>query len=200
MITVVIPYSGYKIGLAQLLVSLQPQLHPDDDIYIVDMSLERSAKNIVLAYGSSRCYIFVEPTTERGASAVLFGLQSMKENRQEGALIIEETCIISTTFIANLKKAVQWKDKNNKGFGFLVPKIVTMPHMVMDANFKWFGAPTQKVSPLKDIPPNSENCPCVYVKTIEIGMDYTTDMTRKMPVGCFENEVVVVLPHNKVSS
>lgn len=130
MLTVIIPYQGNKPALAQLLVSLQPQLHPDDDIYVIDESSERSAVELVKRYGSTRCYIFVEPTEKRGSEAIMFGLQSMKENKQGGALIMPEGAVIPTTFIANLKKVIK------QGFDY----IVFDEHYVeeMDPDFKWY--------------------------------------------------------------
>jgi hypothetical protein len=187
MITVIIPYMGNKVGLTQLLVSLQPQLHPDDDIYVVDSSLDRSAVKLVKAYGANRCYIFVEVTDKIGRDAIQYGLQSMKENKQDGALILAENSVISSTFIANLKKAAAHKE-----WGILIPAVSEVIDGIMDANFKWFCPPTTEIKLVNE---NEEKLSraALYIKASEINDDFTMDYYRDLRVGRFENEMVVFL-------
>lgn len=188
--TVIILYSGNKVGLAQLLVSLQPQLHPNDDIYIVDNTEDVSAKKIAMMYGSTRCYIFVEPSKAKGRAAIKLGLQSMKENKQEGALIISDRCVISCTFITNLKKAAMHDD-----WGMLLPQVSETKTM-LDQNFKWFNPPTTVVAKLDT---NSLlHDACLYVKSREIGnKDLGMNYLQDISVGYFGNELVGVLPEYK---
>lgn len=134
--TIIIPYSGTQHGLSQLLVSLQPQLHSDDDIYIIDQSKDRSGFELAALYGSSRSYIFVEPAKVDMATAIEYGLESMKQNNQEGAIIITERCIISNTFISNMKRAA--KSCNHYT---LFPRHIDLIHGYMDSNFIWYGSP-----------------------------------------------------------
>jgi hypothetical protein len=192
MITVVIPYTGNKVGLAQLIMSLQPQLHPDDDIYVVDNTPDRSSLPIAKQYGSNRCYIFVEVTTEKDKRFMIQkGLQSMKENKHGGALIIEPGCVISTTFIANLKRAA----RQDLTADFLSPFVSEPVDGVMDPNFKFFCPPTTEVA----------DCPEDFLLSHAISFvreravndeDYTVDLLRDIRVGVFVNELVVVLSHN----
>lgn len=190
--TIIIQYSGNKVGFSQLLVSLQPQLHPDDDIYILDNSPEKSAKKLALMYGSTRCYIFVEPTDKKGRAAIKYGLQSMKENKQEGALIISDRCVISTTFIANLKKAAAQEE-----FGMLVPQVSETKTM-LDQNFKWFSPVTTLVAKLDN--ESLLHDAVIYIKSREIGdKDLGMNYLQDIKVGYFGNELVSVLPEYKDS-
>lgn len=189
--TTIIIYSGNKMGLAQLLVSLQPQLHPDDDIYIV--SPDESAKKIAMMYGSTRCYIFVEISQKKGRAAIKLGLESMKDNKQEGALIISDRCVISTTFVKNLKKAAAKPD-----FGMLVPQVSETKTM-LDQNFKWFNPVTTNVVELDG--ESLLNDACIYIKENEIGdKDLGMNYLQDIHVGYFGNELVGVLQEYKDAS
>lgn len=106
MITVTIPYNGTPHHLSSLLVNLQPQLHPSDDIYIIDSSPDRSGVEIARIYGTTRCYVFVEVSDRKGLEAVTYGYESMRDNNQSGSLVIPPNVLISATFIQNLKKAI----------------------------------------------------------------------------------------------
>lgn len=184
--TVIIPYTGNQPGLAQLLVSLQPQLHPDDDIYIIDMSKEKSAKTIALWYGSTRCYIFVEPTDKPWVQSIEYGLESMRQNKQNGALIISPQCVVSTTFIANLKKATQ------TGYDLLYPDTHELFHgqdTRMDSEFKWFGKPMPEIREIKNEEEFKELSNAVYYMT--------ATPSRLVRTGLFVNEMVVILPDTK---
>lgn len=188
--TVIIPFTGQIIGLSQLLVSLQPQLHPDDDIYIVDSSKEKLAKNIVLKYGSTRCYIMVEQTETliTMQDVVKRGLESMKQNKQDGALIIFPENTISTTFIGNLKKAASHGDWN-----FLIPRVATSVGGIIDQNFNWFNPTTTTVVkvPFEE---NLEEFTPFYVPEREIDKDFNMSMTKNLRCGRFENELVAIHP------
>lgn len=184
IMTIIIPYKGEQMGLCQLLVSLQPQLHPDDDIYILDLSRTKTAKELVLKYGSTRCYIMVEPTDKPISDAVKFGLQSMKENKQEGALLLLPNSVVSTTFIANLKRAASHDD-----WDVLVPRVSF--HERMDANFTWFCPPTTTITRIPKDEPISDAA--VYMKARKIDKDFSLDFLQNVAVGKFSNELVVSL-------
>lgn len=186
MTTVIIPYHGNQHGLSQLLVALQPQLHPDDDIYIVDMTKDLSGVKLAALYGSTRCYIFVEsaPLID-DKEAIQRGIESMKENRQESALIITPRCVITNTFIANMKKALKMCNHCT-----LVPRhLDILPgHEKMDANFNWYGSSQTKIA---------------EVKTEEEFRELTDQckLIRNLPedegehsLGVVLNEEIVVLP------
>ena len=190
MLTVIIPYQGDKVALSQLLVSIQPQLHPDDDIYILDWSEYRSAKHVVERYGSTRCYIFVEPTEDQ--ENYKFGFQSMRENKQEGALLLPPTAVIPTTFIANLKKAVKKEP-------FDVFMFSTVKSDVMDPNFKWF-TPPPVVSPLRlgDIIKGDDDIvygPC-FLRDSVVPKDLDVDLKKEVVAGMVTSESVLILPFN----
>lgn len=184
MLTVIIPYTNNEPGLAQLLVSIQPQLHPEDDIYILDMSKDRSGVKMAKTYGSSRCYIFVETFNKDTITedAIAFGFQSMKENKQEGALIIEPNIIIPVTFIANLKKAIKL------GHDVLFFKqSITPKDERMDANFKWFTPPPH-LSPLRNIYLRNIKCAYVHASIVNEG---TSNIGATNP-GYIDSELIVL--------
>lgn len=130
MITCVIPFTGNKEGLIQLLVSLQPQLHPSDDIYIIDSSPDCSGLRIATTYGSTRCFIFVETGKYTWEEAVRFGDQSARENKQI-PIYLNESYIISATLIQNLKRAIKNKEKP-------LWRVIETPYMRIPANFQWY--------------------------------------------------------------
>lgn len=182
MITVTIPYEGNKMGLAQLLVSLQPQLHPDDDIYIVDFSQDKSALQIAKLYGSTRCYIMVEPTDKTFIEALGFGLQSMKENKQKGVLILETELVIPTTFIANLKKSIK------ADYELFLLDISDSTEM--DPNFKWFNPiPAVVDFALWQMNPNARS---MYIKATAVNEKFGLHTTK--PIYGLIKERVVKLP------
>jgi len=179
-ITVIIPYTGNKMGLSQLLVSLQPQLTASDDIYVLDLSVGKSAKEVVMLYGSTRCYILVEPTNKPREQALAYGMEYMRQNSHEGALIIDDNVVISTTLIANIKKAAKLD------FNIIFPDYSIVTDR-MDSNFKWFGSPMSDTEPITDLyDPIKDSC--VYVKNDVLG-----DLK---PVRLL-NELVVILPEQK---
>jgi hypothetical protein len=131
MLTCVIPFKSDPINLAVLLCQLQPQLHESDDIYIIDTSPDHLALKIATIYGTTRCYIFVEPTTYE--NSLKFGIQSMVENKQEALLFLSEDCFISSTFILNMKKLIK------SGYEISSPVVYENPYHKMDTNFKFFN-------------------------------------------------------------
>jgi hypothetical protein len=177
--TTIIHYKGNTIGLATLLVGLQSQLHPKDDIYVVDSSKDRSGAKIALLYGTTRCYIFVEVGNYTTEQAKKFGVQSAIENKQEGILMISDRCVISRTFISNLKKAIEFD------YAYLCPEVRVLPYPKMDTNFQWFNPTTLKV---KEVKSKQNYC---YYETL-------TPKNKKTAI--FENEVCVVLPDTSAST
>lgn len=135
MITVVIAFRENVLNFVALLTQLQPLLHKDDDIYVVDSSPNRDALRIVAMYGTTRCYIFVEPTKE---DALGCGIQSMVENDQKALLFLDEGCFISSTLIANLKKIVG-------EYQNVSPLVNINPYYKMDTNYKHYNSPNDLV-------------------------------------------------------
>lgn len=131
MITAIIPYHGIPHNLSSLLVNLQPQLHPSDDIYIIDSSPDKSGVEIARIYGTTRCYVFVEVSDREGLQAVKYGYESMRDNNQSGALVIPSNALISATFIQNLKKAI------TESYDVFYFKEVPIQGFV-DPNFLWY--------------------------------------------------------------
>jgi len=186
MMTVIIPYQGNKHGLSQLLVSLQPQLHPDDDIYIIDMTKDLSGVKIAALYGSTRCFIFVETAPDIDTKeAIQRGIESMKENKQECGLVITERCVITNTFVANMKKALKVCNHCT-----LVPNHsdVLPGDEKMDANFNWYGSSQTRI---------------LDVNMEEMFRELTDQckLIRNLPedegehsLGVVANETIVVLP------
>lgn len=186
MITCIVPFSGNAVGLSQLLVSLQPQLHPDDDIYIIDSTKDRSGVRIAKLYGSTRCFIFVEVSPKEEAAAVQLGLQSMKENKQEGALVIYPNLVIPTTFIANLKKAMRemhdiliFNEAKSDDF--------------LDPNFKWFTPPPTITDSKKTIS-EIEIASAFITSRIIDDKTFQPRLNNELGIGFIESEHIVLLP------
>lgn len=191
MLTIVIPYFGDEKALAALLINLQPQLHPDDDIYIVDSSDSHSGIKIAALYGTTRCYIFVEVGKFDYSGAWSAGFQSASENKQAGALILAETAILSATFISNLKKAMKLAEGK---FDVLLPKVRVMPFERMDPNFVWFYPSTNKLTPVKQKDYGWLTPGCAFVSR-GVLEDKNTEK-KDIKVAVFGNETVIVLPYN----
>lgn len=119
------------MNLAVLLAQLQPQLHPSDDIYIIDSSREKNGLKVAALYGTTRSYIFVEPT--KYENALQYGLQSMVENTQEASLFLREDAFISSTFVANMKKTL------DSPYQIISPRVYQNPYPKMDPNFKLYN-------------------------------------------------------------
>lgn len=190
MLTCVIPYVGNQHGLSQLLVSLQPQLHPDDDIYVVDMSKDLSGLRLAGLYGSTRCYIFVEKAFGIDADdAIRRGFENMKENKQDGILAISDRCVISSTFVANIKKAL----KVCNHYRFVPNCLEVVPGSDrMNANFSWYGGSQTKIvnSGKLDAPYwNASFCEVIR-STIGDNLDNRFDSYPLLVA----NETVMVLP------
>jgi hypothetical protein len=180
---VIIPYKGNQTGLAQLLVAIQPQLQHDDDIYILDMSKDNSALRTAKLYGSTRCYILVEPTNQPYEKAVEYGLEYMKKNKHQGALVISDRCVISNTLIANLKRAT----KNNKWTKLYIDMYEVLRGIdMLDPNFVWFNTPETMVSDNPfDEGLHSGHEHCYYINATPSNLN---------GVGLLTNEKVCVLP------
>lgn len=178
--TIIIPYTGKKHGLSQLLVSLQPQLHPDDDIYIIDMTPDRSGLEIATLYGSSRCFIFVEPAKVDMDTAIKYGIENMKQNKQEGAIILTERCVISNTFVSNMKKAAKTCNHCT-----LFPLHLDMVHGSMDTNFGWYGVTQTQID--DSVNPKEVTDQCRYIRN-------DSDGHIVHSAGLVRNETIAVLP------
>ena len=187
MITVIIPYEGNKVLFSQLLVSIQPQLHPDDDIYIVDTTKNQEGVKLAKLLGSTRSFIFVEVAPEKSEiEALKYGFQNMKENKQEGALILPADCVISSTLVANFKKA----KKTQYDMLFCRCSVVDQ----MASNFKWFDPPpvVEGVTPVRLVQIVSAEGPC-YISSRVITEDYELKVTDPKRVGYIDNEQAVKL-------
>lgn len=182
--TIIIPYTGKQHGLSQLLVALQPQLHPDDDIYIVDMSKDLSGLKLAGLYGSTRCYIFVEKAPGIGfVEAVRYGVENMKGNKQDSALVLTERCVITNTFVANMKKALKACNHCT-----LVPKYMEVLEDRMDANFNWYGSSQVKIEEVDDYGDHADILgECKLIRNLPDGEgDHT--------LGVVANETITLLP------
>lgn len=146
MITVMIYYTGNDTGLSQLLVSLQPQLHPDDDIYVVDSTGGKSALKVVKAYGSTRCYLLVEPAEVKMDQAIEYVKEYCKDNRHETLLVLRDDFVISNTLISNIKRVAQ------SDFGIIYIESTMGLNGSMDPNFKWYYPPKGEVVSLELTP------------------------------------------------
>lgn len=192
MITVIIPYTGNREGLTALLVGLQPQLTPEDDIYIIDSSKDRSGLKIAALYATTRSYVFVEIAKQETdqEKAEMAGFQSMRENNQEGALVIGENVVVSHTFISNLKKAIKL---SNNVYDVLVPQAIVSPYEKMDSNFSWFNPVTTEIGPLEDFSGINN---IFYVTKDGVDKFYGNGNTFTM-IGGFANEKVMVFPYKR---
>lgn len=181
-----IPHKGNQIGLAQLLVALQPQLQADDDIYILDMTKERSGLRIAKLYGSTRCYILVEPTDKPEGEAIGYGFEYMRKNKHQGVLIISDRCVIPNTLIANLKRAT----KGNQWTKLYIDNYeVLRGEDTMNPNFQWFNSPEAMVEDdvdrINEINKFGGLNHCVYINATPSNLNGT---------GILVNEKVCLLP------
>ena len=178
MVTVCIPFVKDPINFAVLLATLQPQLHPDDDLYIIDTSKERLALKIAAIYGTTRCYVFVEPAPYE--KSLQYGIQSMVENKQQGLIFLSEDCFISSTFIFNMKQLL----KTSYEIGS--PKVFENPYHKMDPNFKYYN-PTKPVISTAD----NFSAHCFFINNDPtLG---TKLNRRKKGYALLENEYVLVM-------
>jgi hypothetical protein len=169
MITAVIVYRNNETSFVSLLTQLQTALSQDDDIYIIDTSPKKDAVKLATIYGTTRCYIFVEPA--RKGKTLEYGIQSMVDNNQKACVFFNERCFISATLIQNLKKAI------GTGFSIVSPVVVENVRYRMDCNFKFFNPPN-KIKESEDF-----SLYCYMVVRDEDSERY----------GTLENEVVVLL-------
>ena len=169
MVTCLIFFKNNPLNLAVLLTALQPQLSPDDDIYIVDASEKGVAPKIATMYGTTRNYIFVETT--KHPNFLEYGIQSMMDNGQEALLYLDESCFISSTFVANIKKTIKSE------YEIISPKVKENPYYKMDSNFNFYN-PTE--TSLKECRDFNHKC---FLLTRDGTKDYAT----------LENEQVIIL-------
>lgn len=172
--TVFIYYTGNKTGLSVIITQLQPQLAESDDIYIVDASPGKKGVTVANQYSSTRCYIFVEVADCSFEIALKYALQSMVENKQEGLLVLSDRCVISSTFISNLKRVA------GCDFFCLSPKVYTNPYERLNQNFRWYNPPNNTIEKAPDFDPR-----CFYIK----------EATNK-DCGLLANELVVYTAQN----
>lgn len=167
--TCLIYYTGSS-NFSTLLVQLQPQFSSSDDIYIVDVTPDRKGLSLVKLYGTSRSYIFVEVGRYSKSEAIDFGIQSAKENKQSGLLVIDQNCIISQTFISNIKKV--------KDYSVISPIVIKTPYPQMPSDFKWYNSSNQSI---KEFPTFSLFC-------------YYINFDNSSKMGVLLNETVIILP------
>lgn len=172
MVTVLLPYKENFVNFSVLLSVLQPQLSSDDDIYIIDSSPNKEALKLATIYGTTRSYIFVEPTLLE--KSLEYGLQSMAENKQDALIFLNENCFISSTFIANMKKAV------GCGYEIISPVVKQNEYYKMDNNFKFFNPTIPTISQSENFDSN-----CFMIVNSEDNDKYAL----------LENEFVSILKH-----
>lgn len=172
MLTVCIPFVKDPINFAVLLSTIQPQLHPDDDLYIIDTSPDKFALKAVAIYGTTRCYIFVEPAPFE--KSLEYSIQSMVENNQQALIMLSEDAFISSTFIANMKKVI------DSPYDIVSPKVFQNPYQKMDNNFKFFNSTKPDLTMSDNFSPY-----CFMI----------TNKTKEKPkgYGLLNNEYVLIL-------
>lgn len=142
MVTVLLLFRKNYINFSILLSTLQSQLSPEDDIYIVDSSPDRQALTLAKVYGTTRCYIFVEPASIE--HSLEYGLQSMAENDQQALIFLDENCFISLTFIMNMKQAI------NSNYEIVSPVVKQNEYEKMDNDFKFFKSRQMSLTDAED--------------------------------------------------
>lgn len=170
MVTVVLKYKDNLTNFAVLLSQIQPQLSSLDDIYIIDSSPSRDALKVATMYGTTRSYIFVEPS--KLENSLEFGLQSMAENKQEATIFLNDNCFISSTFITNMKKSI------GSGYEIVSPKVKENLGYKMDNDFNFFHKTTPVLVPQDDF-----NCNCYMIVNSEDNGKYAQ----------LDNEFVILL-------
>ena len=170
MITLLLIYQKNYVNFSVLLTTLQSQLSSEDDIYIIDTSKNKEALKLATIYGTTRSYIFVEPTTLDKALGV--GLESMSDNKQEALIFLGENCFVATTFISNMKRAI------NSGYEIISPVVKQNQYYSMDNNFKFYNASGTRLKSQENF-----NSNCYMVVSKEDNGKYAL----------LENEYVVIL-------
>lgn len=160
--------------LRVLLTQLQPQLDDNSDIYITDVTKDRSGVKIASLYGSSRCYIFVEVGNYTRQQATKFALESAIDNKHDSLLIINENSLISATFVANLRRY----DTPDNPFSIISPVVIRPVYPQLPSNFKWFN-PTDEN--LRETDKYSPNC---YLRRLN---------KKKEKVGLLVSETVILI-------
>lgn len=149
-IVVGIPYYSNRNGLAFLMANLQPQMTEDDILYIVDDSPDKSGLEIAKTFASSRTNVLCEVA---GGKGIYRGwnmiLQAMIDHKKDGAFIINDDVVLSTTCIGNIKRAHRL---TGGAHDCLVPKTPSREwnSKVLDPNFSWWSSITT-IDDLKDV-------------------------------------------------
>lgn len=172
MITCLIRYKQSPLNFSVLLSQLQPQLHPDDDIFIFDESPNRLGLRLSLMYGTNRSYINVETSPHK--NYLKSGLESMNKNNQQALIVLNENCFVSSTFIPNMKKAI------TTNYEIVSPVVNFNEHYKMDSNFKFYNQQELLIEDADDFSPE-----CFMI---------TRDGDRKY--GTLLNEYLTVLRPN----
>lgn len=146
MVTILLQYKENPINLAVLLSQLQPQLHPDDDIYLIDSSEHKNGLKLVAAYGTTRCYIFVETSPQ--INRLKAGIQSMVDNNQHALIYLSENAFISSTFVSNMKRVI------DSQYEIISPVVVPNQFHKMDPNFKFFNSSELLLESADDFSPD----------------------------------------------
>lgn len=170
--TVFLHYTGSP-NFRVIITQIQPQLSPDDDIYVVDSSPNREGFRLAKLYGSTRCYIFVEVGKYTYEEALGFGIENQLENNQEGILVLSENAVISSTFIGNVKRVLKM------GIQTACPIVEEIPYPQFPSHFRWYNPPVNK---LVDGKISSK----VFLMSNPHGKK----------IGVFAEETVVLLPTN----
>lgn len=135
-----IPTYSNMNGLVALLVNLQPQLKPTDLIHICDTHPDRLSVPLVQLFGSSRCPIILDCGVRGIYEAWNAGIEFMKDNHQEGILILNDDVLLPMTAIESFRKIAKQE------WAAIVPNTPdrTWKSRKLDPNFKWYsqGVPT----------------------------------------------------------
>lgn len=183
--TIIYHHTGNDLALVSLLTNIQPQLSEDDDIYIIDSTQEKTGVKISALYGTSKSYIFVEVGEYSRYDAVKYGLESMVENKQDGALVLGNV-LVPQNFISNLKRACN----HYTDYDLLVPEIHYIIYDVMDTNFRW-NSRILKIPRVEQT--NFLPAECFYIRENVIE-GYFHNKVAKMKAGKLLDELVCVFP------
>jgi GT2 family glycosyltransferase len=156
---------------AVLLAQLQPQLAPDDDIYVVDATEDRSALKTARKFKTSRNVVLVETTP--GVAPFKAAFESALDNSQEAVLFLSPYCFISNTFIGNLKQALRNCESDQ-----IIPRIQYAPYGRIDPNFNSWN-PT-----IRQLPPTTFGERECYLARIDVKFNHSASE--------LSNELVVV--------
>lgn len=137
-----IPTYTNTVGLTALLVNLQPQLKTTDLIHICDTHPDKLSLPVIQMYGSSRCPIIVDCQPRSIYEAWNDGIGFMKENSQEGILILNDDVLLPMTAIDSFRKSAK-----DPSWDCLVPHTPdrAWTSKKLDGNFQWYSSSTIKI-------------------------------------------------------